>query len=209
MKPFVPFSRALVTWTPKSSFSPITPQGCIVILRHVGWFGISVEKCVGCRLQKPNILEFKEWISECGLSLCFPLLHINLAWCPQTMQTKRKKDHRRVNHALIHARYLDSRCYWAVMYKCSCDKICDFYLIAHSKFIRSHWFKPYCGQPKGHFKNINLILMDLTLAFIPNRQTNPSPINLLTEDVQNEIFVSLARHMTKISFVNNFSGKYF
>ena len=41
------FSRLAENWSrdhQKSSFSPIIPQGCIFTLRHVEWFGISVEK---------------------------------------------------------------------------------------------------------------------------------------------------------------------
>ena len=43
MKPFLPFSWELVTWSRNSSFSPITPQGCIFALGHAEWFGISVK----------------------------------------------------------------------------------------------------------------------------------------------------------------------
>ena len=72
MKPFLPFSRALITWPPEKQFSPITPQGCIFTLRHAGWFGISVQKYVENYLQVSEILKYKdfweflgEWFSIC------------------------------------------------------------------------------------------------------------------------------------------------
>ena len=45
----------------KSSFSPVTPQGCIFTLRHGGWFGISVEKYVDSYLQISKILKYKDF----------------------------------------------------------------------------------------------------------------------------------------------------
>ena len=73
MKPFLPFSWALVTWPPKKHFSPITPQGCIFTLRHAGWFGISAKKYVQPYAPTSEILKYKdfwkflgEWFSICG-----------------------------------------------------------------------------------------------------------------------------------------------
>ena len=63
---FLPFSRLLVTWPPKSSFSPIsiTPQGCIFTLRHAGCFGISVERYVGTFRRKSEVLKFKKSLAR-------------------------------------------------------------------------------------------------------------------------------------------------
>ena len=57
----------------KSSFSPITPKGCVFTIRHVGFFRISVEKYVGSypRNTEISIFTFSTgvWFSTGGSQL--------------------------------------------------------------------------------------------------------------------------------------------
>ena len=60
---FFPFSRALVTWSPKRIFSLITPQG---------FFGISVEKYVGVYLEISKNTQIFKILGLSHLRTIFP-----------------------------------------------------------------------------------------------------------------------------------------
>ena len=87
-----PSSRLAENWSRdhlKSSFSPITPQGCIFTLRHAGWFGISVKNTSKPIFKYPkcsNIRIFENSLVS-DLVLCLPgliILMINTFLCNYT-----------------------------------------------------------------------------------------------------------------------------
>ena len=162
MKPVLPFRRALVTWPPKSSFSPVTPQGCIFTLRHLGWFGISVKKYVGIRLRKSKIIKFKKFLAS---ELLLHISELKLLLVRAKVATTRMLRNSNTNYHLP-KNYAETE---KSEQECQSSRVLSLshnQMIPSNKIVGSLNTKNWCGLPKNGRLDCGLLTVTLKLVLI-------------------------------------------